>query len=273
MRGLPIGFGAAGVLLLAAVAPHACGGTLGNDRSLHGEGGRDSPDGRSGESDGSVAGEGNGEEGEGDSGDRVVATDALLPPMMDSAPDTPPCATASGPVSTPDCPGCPFPCANAPSCSPSAPAIQVVYPADAVLVPPNLNTISVQWTPYGAPFTRFSVDFSSPPNLDWHIVTACKNQTVDAQSGNPSGGCELVVDPVSWSKLVGTSRGQGPVTIAVRGTTDGICASASTNSVHMSFAEEDVLGTYYYWKSNASGGAGGQIGRSTSVTSTRPSKM
>jgi hypothetical protein len=135
----------------------------------------------------------------------------------------------------------------------------VVYPADTVLVPPNLNTISVQWTPYGAPFTRFSVDFSSPPNPDWHIVSACRNQTIDAQSGNPSGGCEVVVDPVSWSKLVGANRGQSPVTITVRGTTDGICASTSTNSVHLSFAEEDVLGTYYYWKSKASSGVGGQI--------------
>ena len=80
----------------------------------------------------------------------------------------------------------------------------------------------------------------------------------------PSGGCEVVVDPVSWSKLAGANRGLGPITITVRGTTDGTCASSSTNQIHLSFAEEDLLGTYYYWKSTVSpNGTGGQIWKKT----------
>jgi hypothetical protein len=138
-----------------------------------------------------------------------------------------------------------------------------VYPNDTVLVPPNLNVMSVQWTPYGAPFTTFEVDFAQSqqaPNTDWRIVTGCKTQTVDAQSGNPSGGCELVIDPLSWSKLVAANRGLGnSISITVRGTTDGKCASTS-NVIHMSIAEEDLLGAYYYWKSTvSSAGVGGQI--------------
>jgi hypothetical protein len=151
-------------------------------------------------------------------------------------------------------------------CASSAPAINIVYPADTVLLPPNMNVIHVQWTPYGAPFTRFSVDFSSPPSTDWHIITQCANQTNDMQTNTPtpSGGCEVQVDPVSWSKLVGANRGQGPVAITVRGTTDGMCATPSTNQVNVSFANEDLLGTYYYWKSTiSSNGVGGQIWKKT----------
>jgi hypothetical protein len=166
-----------------------------------------------------------------------------------------------GTINAPDCVGCSFPAPNAPTCS-GAPAIKVVYPPDTVLVPPNMNVISVQWTPSGAPFTRYSVDFTNATtHTDWHVITSCMSPTVDAQTNTPTGGCEVVLDPASWSRLVGANRGASPVSIAVRGTTDGTCVTASTNTMHMSFAEEDLLGTYYYWKSLASpgGGVGGQI--------------
>ena len=169
-------------------------------------------------------------------------------------------------ITTPDCVGCTFPPTTAAPC-PSAPAIQVVYPADTVLLPPNLNVISIQWTPYGAPFKQFEVDFNQPTGTlttDWRIITACKTQTADMQTGGtgtPSGGCEVTVDPVSWSYLVAANRGgTTPMTVTVRGTTDGTCASTSANAIHVSIAEEDLLGTYYYWKSLISGnGVGGQI--------------
>jgi hypothetical protein len=163
-------------------------------------------------------------------------------------------------VTTADCAGCTFPPANAPSCA-SGPPISLVYPPDTVLLPPNMNVISVQWTPFGGGYQRFSVDFESPPNTDWHIVTSCANQTTDMQAGgSPSGGCEITVDPVSWSKLVTWNRDSGPVAVTVRGTTDGQCASAS-NTININFAKEDLLGTYYYWKSTVTSGqgVGGQI--------------
>jgi hypothetical protein len=165
-----------------------------------------------------------------------------------------------GKITASDCAGCKFPDLNAPSC-PGAPAIKLVYPNDAVLLPPNMNVISVQWTPYGAPFQRFEVDFTNSPNTDWRIITACSNQTTDMQAGGaPSGGCELTIDPLSWGRLVQTNRGAGPVGITVRGTTNGTCASVSSNTVNVSWAEEDLLGTYYYWKSQvSSAGVGGQI--------------
>jgi hypothetical protein len=134
-----------------------------------------------------------------------------------------------------------------------------VYPPDQVLLPPNMNIISVQWTPFGSAFKSFSIDFSSS-NTDWHIITKCATQTVDAQSSTASGGCEAMVDPISWSKLVGANRGAGPVTITVRGTTDGTCASTATSQITVYFAQDDLVGTYYYWQSKIStNGVGGQI--------------
>jgi hypothetical protein len=167
--------------------------------------------------------------------------------------------TAIGSVNSSDCMGCRFPAPGAATCS-NAPAIQIVYPADAVILPPNLNVLSVQWTPYGAGYQRFSVDFSAPPNTDWHILTSCANETTDMQdNGNPSGGCELTVDPVSWSKLAQTNRDSSPVAVTVRGTTDGRCVTSS-NTININLAKEDLLGTYYYWKSTVtSNGVGGQI--------------
>jgi hypothetical protein len=174
--------------------------------------------------------------------------------------------SAIGVVHAPDCAGCSFPPPNAPSCPAGAPAIKIIYPTDKVLVPPNLNVMSVQWTPFGPPFSRYEVDFSQTMGsvtTDWRVITACSTQTSDMQTGNPgtpSGGCELVIDPPSWSAIVGANRGGTPISVTVRGTTDGNCASTSMNTITMSIAEEDLLGTYYYWKSTVSTtGTGGQI--------------
>jgi hypothetical protein len=51
------------------------------------------------------------------------------------------------------------------------------------------------------------------------------------------------------------------VQVIVRGSPDGMCASASTG-VNLNFAEKDVTGAIYYWKSTVSAnGTGGQIWR------------
>ena len=171
----------------------------------------------------------------------------------------PDASSAKGNFTAPDCPGCTFPASSAPACASTAPAINIVYPPDNVLVPPNMNVMSVQWTPFGA-FTSYEVDFTNSIT-DTRVVTKCANQTWD--TGQPpmqSGGCELIVDPMTWAFLVNANRGGAPVTVTVRGSTDGMCASSSMNSVKMSFASDDVLGAIYYWKSTiTTNGVGGQI--------------
>lgn len=186
--------------------------------------------------------------GPGDASSAAITTDAAST------------VAAIGTVSAPDCPACAFPASTAPACA-SAPSIKVVYPPDTALLPPNLGTISVQWVPYGAGFTRFEVDFAQSeqaPFTDWRIVTACGTQTTDQQEAG-SGGCEISVDPASWARLAAANRGGGPIAVTVRGTTDGACASASEDTIHISIAQDDILGTYFYWKSET--GALGQTGQ------------
>jgi hypothetical protein len=166
---------------------------------------------------------------------------------------------AIGTLTAPDCSGCKFPDRNAPSCASSAPAIQVRYPIDGVLLPPNMNTLSVQWTPFGG-YTSYEVDFTNNVT-DTRVITKCSTQTLDtSQPSVQSGGCEIVLNAGLWGFLSTPNRGGPAVTVTVRGTTDGMCASTSANSVKMAFAEEDVLGAIYYWKSTISAnGTGGQI--------------
>jgi hypothetical protein len=176
-------------------------------------------------------------------------------------------ASAMGTVLLPDCQdgGCTFPDKGAPSCS-TAPPLTIVYPPDGVLVPPNMGIIDIQWSPNGTPYRVFEVDFSNG-NTDWRMRTECTlpyqigDVQSDAGASGASGGCYVPVQDNSWSSLASANRvaGSKPVEITVRGTTDGQCATVS-NSVHLSFAEQDLSGSYYYWKSTVSGnGVGGQI--------------
>jgi hypothetical protein len=174
--------------------------------------------------------------------------------VSDAPGDAPPQdAGAIGQATAPDCPGCTFPAPGAPACA-AVPSIKIVYPPDTALLPPNLGTLSVQWVPHGAPFTRFEVSFTQSaqsPVTDWRIVTACSAETSDQQDAG-SGGCELTVDPNSWSQLAAANRGGAPIAVTVRGTTDGACASSSEDTVHVSLASDDVPGTYFYWRSEPS---------------------
>ena len=176
-----------------------------------------------------------------------------------SGPTGPTSSSAKGTFTAPDCSGCTFPQTNAPACASSAPAIKIMYPTTGVLVPPNMNSLSVQWTPFGG-YSTYEVDFSNNVT-DTRIITKCATQTTDtSQPSVTSGGCDVELTQAEWSLLVNANRGQGPVTITVRGTTDGACATTSQSSIKLTFASEDIHGAIYYWKSTVSAnGTGGQI--------------
>src|SRR3974390_3128085 len=205
---------------------------------------------------------GSGDDGGSDSdGSTIPITDGSIPILGDGfAGDAVASSTsANGSFTAPDCSGCKFPDSNAPSCGASSPVIKIVYPLDGVLLPPNMSTLSVQWTPFGK-YMMYEVDFSNSVT-DTRIVTKCSAQTMDTgQPAAASGGCELALNAGLWSFLSTPNRGGVPVKITVRGSTDGKCASTSANSVSASFAEQDLLGDIYYWKSTVtSTGTGGQI--------------
>jgi hypothetical protein len=246
MRAPSLGLIAMGVILPALMALGACGSS----------------------SDSSAFGGGNGGHSEGGASSGGVSftnptggSDAAFGSSSGAADATfADASSARGTFHAPDCQGCMFPDTTAPSCGTTAPPIRIAYPVNGVLVPPNMNVISVQWTPFGSGFSEFEVDFENRIT-DTRVITKCTNQTVDtAQPPAASGGCELIVDKATWTLLANANRGLDPVTVTVRGTTDGKCASPSQNNVVMSFANEDVLGSIYYWKSTVTAnGTGGQI--------------
>jgi hypothetical protein len=176
-----------------------------------------------------------------------------------SGPTGPTAMNANGSFNAPDCANCTFPPTSASACASSAPAIQIHYPNNNVLLPPNMNSLSVQWTPYGG-YQTYEVDFSNSVT-DTRIITKCSTQTMDtSQPSAASGGCDVELTQAEWTLLVNANRGSSPITITVRGTTDGTCATKSMNSIKFSFASEDIHGAIYYWKSTiTSNGTGGQI--------------
>ena len=65
-----------------------------------------------------------------------------------------------------------------------------------------------------------------------------------------------------WDFIAKSNRGGDAVKITVRATTDGMCATPSMTSVNIAFAEEDLNGGIFYWKSTVGAlgtGVGGQI--------------
>jgi hypothetical protein len=206
----------------------------------------------------------------------LLAPEATANEKPDAAGSQPLADAATGAIGTvtaPDCSGCTFPALGAPACA-SAPSIKIVYPPDSALLPPNLGTLAVQWVPYGQGFARFEVDFvqsAQAPTTDWQIISSCSTQTAD-QEDAASGGCQLAVDTTSWTALAAANRGGEPIAITVRGTTDGTCASTSEDTIHVSLAKEDVLGTYFYWKSEPGVlGTSGQVwGQTFGNTTTSP---
>jgi hypothetical protein len=156
-----------------------------------------------------------------------------------------------------------FPPDSAPACAGLPMMPQIYYPPDGVLLPPNMGQLSVQWKPWaGSPATikLFEVDFENA-NTDVRVVTKCATQLMDTETPPAAtGGCELVLDQATWNFIAKSNRGGDNVNITVRATTDGMCATKSTNSVAIGFAEQDLNGGLYYWKSTISpNGTGGQI--------------
>jgi hypothetical protein len=158
-----------------------------------------------------------------------------------------------------------FPPDNAPQCTATNITPQIYYPNDGVLLPPNMEVVAVHFTPFpggppAVPIQEFEIDFENA-NTDVRVLTKCSTQLMDtATPSTATGGCEYKLDQTVWDFIAKSNRGGDAVKITVRATTDGMCATSSTNSVNMAFAEQDLNGGIYYWKSTISNsGTGGQI--------------
>ncbi len=159
----------------------------------------------------------------------------------------------------PNCGSCaPFPPDSASPCAAGAEAT-VVYPPDGVLLPPNIDSgFEIHYTT-GSGDTMFEIDFQNAAT-DVRITTMCDPVT-DTRGTAVPNGCKYLLDP-QWDFIAKSNKGGDPIVVTVRATTDGTCASPSTNTTKMSVAQDDMLGGIYYWKSTVTAqGTGGEIWR------------
>ena len=117
----------------------------------------------------------------------------------------------------------------------------IVYPSDATIVPPNINTFEIHYQPSGAT-TVFEVRFTNQA-VDFRVYTGC------AMVG---GGCVLALDKPTWSQLTAAAAGQGPLQLTVRAT-DGAGTGGVGTSAPRTFeiAPGALEGGIYYWNAGA----------------------
>jgi hypothetical protein len=124
-----------------------------------------------------------------------------------------------------------------PNCDPT-----LVYPPDGVLLPPNTNVIEIQFLPGssgGAANTDFQISFENAAT-DVKIYTTCVPL---------NGGCVFDLTQTEWNYIAQTNAGGDPLAVEVSGLgCDGNNAGAS-NTRNISFAEQPLAGTIYYWAS------------------------
>lgn len=134
------------------------------------------------------------------------------------------------------------PASNVAACKPS-----LVYPADGVLLPPNMNVIQVHFTKGSPANDLFEISFSNAVT-DVRVITKCKGATpADGQTLN--GGCVFELNQAEWDYVAKTNRNGDPVSVKVRGLGCDGNNVASSDTRQVSFAKEDLLGTLYYWAS------------------------
>jgi hypothetical protein len=115
-------------------------------------------------------------------------------------------------------------------------APQVVYPADGVIMPPNLSDLELQWMP-GAGTNLFELRFVST-YLDLTIYTLCNSVGT---------GCGFEPDEATWMLMSTQSRGD-TMTLTMRGTGEAAGNAVGTAAARtISFTDEDLLGGLYYW--------------------------
>jgi len=111
----------------------------------------------------------------------------------------------------------------------------VIYPADGVLLPPNLNELEIMFRPSGGT-SLYELTFTSQ-YLTLTVYTPC------VAVGN---GCGYLPDEPTWQLLATQARGD-TVRLSIRATGGATGGVGQTAPRTMSFADEDLKGGLYYW--------------------------
>jgi hypothetical protein len=117
-------------------------------------------------------------------------------------------------------------------------APQLIYPNDNVLFPPNVSGIEIHFMP-GTGNTLFEVNLIGP-------LSSVKTYI---RCTAPAGitGCIYLPDPGLWSSVARSNAGQGNVALSVRGTDDTGTSVGASQTFHMRFSQDDIMGALYYW--------------------------
>jgi hypothetical protein len=119
-------------------------------------------------------------------------------------------------------------------------APEIVYPADNVMLPPNLNELEFHLRPHGNDV--FELTFEGA-NAVLNVYFEC--QPVD-------GGCVYTPSEDVWETLSQAERGTGPVPYTLRGVDDespdtvGVAAERQIR-----FGKDHINGGVYYWNAGA----------------------
>ncbi|MBS1123645.1 MAG: tolB protein precursor [Deltaproteobacteria bacterium] len=140
----------------------------------------------------------------------------------------------------------------APEVSPEMPALfeaavedparapQIAYPADGVLVPPNLGQLDVHWiaSPNAATDDLFQVSIVSP-YLDLRVFTKGLDPV------DPAIKFWTMIPPALWTTIASTRQ---RVKLAVTGTSAAAPATKGTSEIRqLDVANENARGGVYYW--------------------------
>jgi hypothetical protein len=116
----------------------------------------------------------------------------------------------------------------------------LVYPADGLLVPPNMNRLEVHFVPAPGD-TLFELALTSPK-------IALKAYFPCTAVG---GGCAYAMSKAVWHAVSDAARGGDPVSFKIRGVngqSPGAVSESPTRTI--SFGQENVTGGVYYWNAN-----------------------
>lgn len=127
----------------------------------------------------------------------------------------------------------------APFGGPSADARKptVVYPANGVLVPPNLAKLELQWRKGSDANTLYELSFQSP-STDIKIYTRCVTPIAD--------GCGYLPEPKVWRWLAESNRGR-TMTFSARATDDTGTGVGTSTPIDIGFSFVNIEGALYYW--------------------------
>ncbi len=116
-------------------------------------------------------------------------------------------------------------------------APELVYPADGVLVPPNLRQLEIHFVPQPGSEV-FAISFATDL-IDVVVYTTCVTPL--------GGGCIYAPDADVWRWVAESSRGLGPVTVGADATDLAGSGVGHSESIAISFSHDDIQGGIYYW--------------------------